>query len=105
MDLTILYYAAAGLVGGIVFVLMPPMVTDLKTIIQHIGLGAIVGGISYLTLSSQAATSIGTPLSYLTTITAGYLAIDFLSNFVAKPPASSGGNQEQYQTVGSNIPK
>jgi len=92
-----LVYAACGLVGGVVFVLIPPMVTDPKGIVQHVILGAIAGGIIYLGLANADPASIGTPLSYATTISIGYVGIDFITKFV-------GGKSSAAVKSGTNIP-
>jgi len=99
VDLTLLWYVIAGLVGGVIFVLMPPMVTDTKTIIQRVGLGAILGGISYLIYESQSPATVGTPQSYIAVIGVGYLAIDGLTKLFGAKPGSSGTGQQS-----SNIP-
>lgn len=99
LDLPLLWYVLAGLTGGVIFVLMPPLVTEVKTIIQHIGLGAILGGISFLTLEAYTPGQIGTPVSYIAIIGAGYVAIDGLSKLYGAKGSNSGTGQQS-----KNIP-
>jgi uncharacterized membrane protein len=68
------------------------MVTDIKSIVQHITLGAIAGAVIYLGLASQSPGTIGTPLTYLTTISAGYLAIDALTQLFGVKPTSNSSS-------------
>ena len=77
---------------------MPPMETDIRSIVQHIVLGAAAGAVTFLGLSSQDPGAIGTPLSYVATITAGYMALDVLKNLFGSKGSNSGGGN-------SNIPK
>ena len=98
MDLTFLWYLLIGLGGGVIYVFMPPMVTDARSIVQHIVLGAAAGIVTLFGLQAQDPAAIGTPLSYIATLTAGYLALDVLKNvFGPKPSTSSSGLE-------SNIP-
>jgi hypothetical protein len=89
---TIGIYVISGLVGGIIFVLMPPIQTVRSVIVQHVVLGGIAGFITGLATESLLPTQFGTNLSFLSAIPTGYLAIDFITQFLKNPTNPLGSS-------------
>jgi hypothetical protein len=86
--LNLLAYLINGVLGGFIYCIMPPMVTEAKAIFQRLAAGVIVGYLYFWALGDA-------PLEWqivASIIGTAYWGIDFLKAFMDKLKPNSDSN-------------